>query len=101
MVGMSWGSDDARECGAEDVILRPRHHASISLMQLVPTELDDEDRIRSGWKPWKGEATRFREARNGDDLLLSFECKTCIFSKLYRRLPFEGNNTETDGFAMG
>jgi hypothetical protein len=64
-------------------------------------ELNDEDRIQSGWKPRKGEATRFREARNGDDLLLSFECKTCIFSKLYRRLPFEGNNTETDGFAMG
>lgn len=46
---------------------------------------NDEDRLISGWKQRKGEAIRFDTARNGDDLLVSFECDVCIFRKLYHR----------------
>ena len=50
-------------------------------------EADDEDRVRSGWKPRKGDRTQFHTARDGDDLMVAFECNTCVFSKLYKRFP--------------
>ena len=43
---------------------------------------------------------KFHTARDGDDLLVSFECDFCIFSKLYRRLPYEMEGSDTDEFAM-
>jgi hypothetical protein len=51
----------------------------------IPTAHDDEDRLTSGWRKRKGESNRFKTARNGDDLLVSFECDVCIFRKLYHR----------------
>jgi hypothetical protein len=64
-------------------------------------EMDDEDRIRSGWKPRRGHDKKFTVARDGDDLLVSFECDVCIFSKLYRRLPMSSAlHKESDEFAM-
>ena len=62
-------------------------------------EADDEDRIRSGWKSRKGDKTQFHTARDGDDLMVAFECDTCVFSKLYKRLP-EKNGDPRDLFAM-
>ena len=54
-------------------------------------ERDDEDRIESGWTSRKSEDQKFVTARDGDDLLVPFECDSCIVSKLYRI----GLNTET------
>ena len=48
---------------------------------------DDEDRMRSGWASRAEDSTRFRSGRDGDDLLVSFECDECIFWKLYRGRP--------------
>ena len=50
---------------------------------------DDHDRIESGWGTKKEEGNRFKVGRNGDDLLVSFECDYCVFGKLYNRLPDE------------
>jgi hypothetical protein len=63
-------------------------------------EVDDEDRIRTGWKARKNDNRRFLCARDGDDLMISFECDYCIFSKIYRRLPGSGGRDEKDTFAM-
>ena len=63
-------------------------------------EADDEDRILSGWKPRKADVGRFTSARNGDDLLVPFECDTCVFGKLFHREPDIVGN-EQDSFAMG
>jgi hypothetical protein len=51
----------------------------------IPTLPNDEDRLVSGWRKRKGDVNRFETARNGDDLLVSFECDICIFRKLYNR----------------
>jgi hypothetical protein len=45
----------------------------------------DEDRLESGWSSQPKDQNRFNSARNGDDLLVSFECDDCIFFKLYGR----------------
>ena len=50
-------------------------------------EEEDEDRMQSGWTSKKVDAGRFRTARNGDDLLVPFECDFCIFGKLYHYKP--------------
>lgn len=63
-------------------------------------ENDDEDRIQSGWKVKEGDDFKFHRARDGDDLLVAFECDVCIFSKLYKRLPATGEGCEADRFAM-
>ena len=39
----------------------------------------------SGWARRRVDVSRFESARNGDDLLVSFECDVCIFRKLYSR----------------
>ena len=59
---------------------------------------DDEDRLLSGWIPRKSDAKRFAQARDGDDLMVSFECDLCIFWKLYGRAP--SSESETDRFGM-
>ncbi len=63
-------------------------------------EGDDEDRILSGWKPRKTDIGKFSKARNGDDLLVPFECDTCVFAKLFVREPEPIGNSK-DAFAMG
>ncbi|KAI2489750.1 hypothetical protein MHU86_24838 [Fragilaria crotonensis] len=58
----------------------------------------DEDRLLSGWLPKKSDAGKFCRARDGDDLLVSFECDTCIFHKLYERPP--NNQNSKDMFSL-
>ena len=52
-------------------------------------EADDEDRIMSGWIPRKkSDVGRFTSARNGDNLMVPFECDFCVFGKLlFDRAP--------------
>lgn len=54
--------------------------------------------VLSGWLPRKADTDRFRSGRNGDDLLMSFECDFCVFEKLFGRVP--GLASEQDSFAM-
>ena len=63
-------------------------------------EGDDKDRITSGWKSRRCDALRYQAVWNGGDLMVSFECNVCVFSKLYNRLPFTDVNNEKDAFAM-
>ena len=65
---------------------------------LPQVRADDEDRLLSGWIPRKSDVGKFSQARDGDDLMVSFECDLCIFWKLYKRGPEVGN--QTDNFAM-
>ncbi|KAI2504187.1 hypothetical protein MHU86_10301 [Fragilaria crotonensis] len=51
------------------------------------TEADDEDRILSGWAPRKSDIGRFTSARNGDNLMVPFECDYCVFGKLFDHEP--------------
>lgn len=60
---------------------------------------DDEDRILSGWKPRKTDVGRFTSARNGDDLMVPFECDMCVFGKLFDHEP-DIVGSEKDAFAM-
>jgi hypothetical protein len=46
----------------------------------------DEDRLLAGWKPKPSDFKKFSEARDGDDLMISFECDFCVFSKVSGRL---------------
>ena len=54
----------------------------------------DEDRLVSGWAPRKSDVSRFRTARDGDDLLVSFECDFCIFGKLFDHVPQTNNSND-------
>jgi hypothetical protein len=66
--------------------------------QLI-AEADDEDRILSGWTPRRSDVGRFTSARNGDNLMVPFECDFCVFGKLFDRAIDMAN--DNDGFAMG
>jgi hypothetical protein len=50
-------------------------------------ERDEETRLISGWKPKRSDQGRYRTARDGDDLLVAFECDFCVFRKVYNRPP--------------
>jgi hypothetical protein len=64
----------------------------------LPSAADDEDRLISGWTRRRVDKGRFDSARNGDDLMVSFECDVCIFRKLYAR---DSNpRDQEDVFAM-
>lgn len=63
-----------------------------------PTEVGDEDRLTTGWSARNTDQLKFRSARDGDDLLVSFECDLCIFSKLYLRQPVP--ECDKDSFAL-
>ena len=47
----------------------------------------DENRLVSGWKPKASDKCRYRQARDGDDLMVAFECDYCVFRKVYGRPP--------------
>ena len=53
----------------------------------------------SGWAPRKSDMGRFSSARNGDNLMVPFECDFCVFGKLFDHVPSAEN--EQDVFAMG
>ena len=46
----------------------------------------DDDRLTSGWKPRAGDRNKFSVARDGDDLMISFECDFCVFEKITSRV---------------
>lgn len=48
----------------------------------------------SGWTRRQVDRHRFESGRNGDDLLVSFECDVCIFHKLYGRDSDSGNQKD-------
>ena len=50
------------------------------------TEEGDENRLLSGWKVKESDLRRYSEARDGDDLLVAFECDYCVFIKLTGRV---------------
>jgi hypothetical protein len=50
-------------------------------------EGDDGTRLVTGWKAKKSDVGRYRSARDGDDLMVAFECDFCIFEKVYERPP--------------
>ncbi len=58
----------------------------------------DEDRMTSGWARKKSEQSRFRSARDGDDLLVSVECDFCIVGKRFDHEPRATN--EKDKYAL-
>ena len=65
------------------------------------TDSNDKDRMLSKWNPRKVDLIRFVSARNGDDLLVEFECcDYCVFTKLSDHEPTSEKN-EQDAFAMG
>jgi hypothetical protein len=66
---------------------------------VIPTAAGDEDRLISGWTRKRVDQQRFGVARNGDDLLVSFECDTCIFRKLYFRNADLRNNRDVFSLA--
>ena len=59
----------------------------------------DEDRLMAGWKPKRSDLRKYSEARDGDDLMVSFECDFCVFAKISGRLPLSGS--ESDSHLMG
>ena len=62
-------------------------------------EEGDEDRLESGWKIKESDRKRYSEARDGDDLLVAFECDFCVFSKVTGRLCDNDANSP-DAFLM-
>jgi hypothetical protein len=47
----------------------------------------DEDRLLAGWKPKPSDLLRkYSEARDGDNLMVSFECNFCMFAKITGQL---------------
>ena len=64
------------------------------------TEEGDEDRLESGWKRKESDRKRYGEARDGDDLLVSFECDMCVFAKLTRRAFRDPPSIASDLFLM-
>ena len=58
---------------------------------LPAVEDDDEDRLFSGWIPRKSDTGRFMSARDGDNLLVPFECDFCVFGKLFEHVPSTEN----------
>jgi hypothetical protein len=61
-------------------------------------EEDADERLKLGWRKRKGDERRFHEARNGDDLMVQFECDFCVFLKLYLRRPVD--SSPSDQLAM-
>ena len=50
------------------------------------TEEGDEDRLMAGWKVKESDRNRYAEARDGDNLLVCFECDHCVFAKITGRV---------------
>jgi hypothetical protein len=55
---------------------------------------DDEDRMNSVWRRKKRNLDAFKKARQGDDLMVQFECNWCVFGKLKRRSPKPASPTD-------
>jgi hypothetical protein len=66
--------------------------------QLLTAADGDDDRLASGWIARKDDKERYVDARDGDNLLVSFECDVCIFQKLWDREP--NSELEVEKLAM-
>jgi hypothetical protein len=64
------------------------------------SEEGDEDRfLLAGWKLNESDRNQYSEARDGDDLLVSFECDFCVFIKLAGRV-YTGASVPSDDYLM-
>jgi hypothetical protein len=66
--------------------------------QLLMAADGDDDRLASRWIARKDDKERYVDARDRDDLLVSFECNVCIFQKLWDREP--NSELEVDKLVM-
>jgi hypothetical protein len=55
---------------------------------------EDQDRLQDAWGNRHTSTTDYHHARDGDHLIVPFECDTCIFIKLKQRHPEEENNKD-------
>jgi hypothetical protein len=55
---------------------------------LYVAEQGDENCLSAGWKPKPEDLKKHSEARDGDDLIVSFECDFCSFAKVTGRLLY-------------
>ena len=76
----------------------PSHDFHIADPENLFSEDGDEDRLRAGWKQKDGDRNRYANARNGDDLLVAFECDFCVFGKVKGRVPLP--ELPSDSFLM-
>ena len=51
-------------------------------------------RLRAAWKGKHQNQLDFKHARNGDHLLIPFECDLCIFRKLRRTEPIDSSHKD-------
>ena len=63
------------------------------------SEEGDEDRLKAGWKVKESDRNRYSEARDGDDLLVPFECDFCVFIKITGRL-YKKQGARSDDYLM-
>jgi hypothetical protein len=76
----------------------PNHEFHVSDPEKLFSEEGDEDRLKAGWTHKDGDRNRYSNARDGDDLLVCFECDFCVFGKLKSRLPMA--DSSEDDFLM-
>jgi hypothetical protein len=50
-------------------------------------DVNDEERLITVWRHHRQPATEFRVGRDGDHLMIPFECDLCVFRKLKTRSP--------------
>jgi hypothetical protein len=60
---------------------------------------DDENRLETSWLSRRQPRKDFHHARNGDHLMVPFECDFCVFSKL-RSGRLQGQDPEKDALLM-
>ena len=53
----------------------------------------EQERMNARWKK-KHKATEFLEARDGDHLIIPFECDLCVFVKLKGRYPTKSSKED-------
>jgi hypothetical protein len=56
---------------------------------------EDANRLQPSWGSKTQAPTDFKVARNGDHLLVPFECDLCVFRKLKRRVPNDADTADT------
>jgi hypothetical protein len=52
----------------------------VSVEQNLYAAEGDEGRLLAGWKPKASDLRKCSEARDGDDLMVPFECNFCVFA---------------------
>ena len=57
-------------------------------------QVEDVERLQEAWGPRHRNDADFNQARDGDHLLVPFECILCVFRKLKQRNPSQSNLLE-------